>query len=311
MELIKQRRWSRQVLHILMLLIMIVVLGVFSSDAVNGRWAYYQPKTITVNGEVVVVNDNLQLNEYEEENFALTNGRMKLLSGNYRTGIDVSSHQGEIDWEQVAADGISFSMIRVGFRGYSEGGINRDERFQENVEGALNNGLGVGIYFFSQAIVEEEAVQEAEFVLNEIKGLNITLPVVFDWEIIAPEESGEEGARTDNVARDVSTACAIAFCRRIAEAGYQPAIYCNSHNGYLAYDIAQLQEYFLWYAAYDKDWPDYYYRWDMWQYSNQGTVAGITGPVDLNLYPIQTDPADGAQDGTGSGAVSTGTQSGI
>lgn len=309
MEQLKQRKWGKRALHALTLLVIVAVLSVFSSDAIRGRWAFYQPKTITVNGTAVAVDDDLELNEYEAEDFALTNGRMELLNEGYRTGIDVSSHQGEIDWEQVAGDGISFAMIRVGFRGYGEGGIHQDERFLENAEGALNNGLDIGVYFFSQATGEKEAVEEADFLLQKIDGLDITFPVVFDWELIAPEEAGEAGARTDTVDEETATACAAAFCQRIEEAGYQPAVYCNRYNGYFAYDVPQIQEYLVWYSVYDRSWPDYYYRWDMWQYSNRGTVAGIAGPVDLNLYPIQTDPADSTPEGAGSAASSTGSQS--
>ncbi|MCD7843338.1 MAG: lysozyme [Clostridiales bacterium] len=293
-----------------LVLALAAVFAVFSSDAVNGRWAYYLPTTITVNGEEVVVNEALEQNEYTEEDFALgEDGRMVCLTSGYRTGIDVSAHQGDIDWEAVAADGVSFAMLRVGFRGYgAEGTLNLDDYFLQNAQSAVAAGLDIGVYFFSQATSAEEAEEEAAFVLEQLEGLTITFPVAYDWELIDAEDSGETGARTDDVDDETAAACAEAFCAAITQAGYQAALYVNNQTGYFSYDDALLQSYFLWYAGYEQSYPDYYYAVDLWQYTESGTVDGVTGGVDLNIYPIETDPADSSATGDSSGSTSLETE---
>ncbi|MCD8147735.1 MAG: lysozyme [Clostridiales bacterium] len=306
MQQTKLHNRIKQALHAALVLALAAVFTVFPSDAVNGRWAYYLPTTITVNGEEVVVNEALEQNEYTEEDFALDeNGRMVCLTSGYRTGVDVSAHQGEIDWEAVAADGISFAMLRVGFRGYgAEGTLNLDDCFLQNAQAALEAGLDIGVYFFSQATSVAEAEEEAAFVLEQLEGLDITFPVAYDWELIDAEDSGEDGARTDAVDDETAAACAEAFCAKITQAGYQAALYCNNQTGYFSYDDALLQSYFLWYAGYEQSYPDYYYAVDLWQYTESGTVDGITGGVDLNIYPIDTDPADSGSTGDASGSAS-------
>ncbi len=293
-----------------LVLALAAVFAVFSSDAVNGRWAYYLPTTITVNGEEVVVNEALEQNEYTEEDFALDeDGRMACLTSGYRTGIDVSAHQGDIDWEAVAADGVSFAMLRVGFRGYgAEGTLNLDDYFLQNAQAAVEAGLDIGVYFFSQATSAEEAEEEAAFVLEQLEGLTITFPVAYDWELIDAEDSGEAGARTDDVDDETAAACAEAFCAAVTQAGYQAALYVNNQTGYFSYDDALLQSYFLWYAGYEQSYPDYYYAVDLWQYTESGAVNGVTGGVDLNIYPIDTDPADSSTTGDSSGSTSLETE---
>ena len=192
-------------------------------------------------------------------------------------GIDVSSHQGRIDWQAVADSGVEFAMIRVGFRGYTAGGVNEDTRFEYNIQGALDAGLDVGVYIFSQAISVEEAREEARFVLERIAGYDITYPVVFDWETI----SGDH-ARTDDMDPETLDACAQAFCQLVEEAGYTPGVYFNTTLGYFWYDQSQLTDRYTWMAEYNQ-YPDFYYDYEMWQYSCTGTVPGIEGDVDLDL----------------------------
>ena len=193
-------------------------------------------------------------------------------------GIDVSSFQGEIDWKQVKQSGIRFAMIRLGYRGYTEGGLRMDSRFEENIRGALEAGLEVGVYFFSQAITPGEAEEEAEFVLEALEGYELAYPVAFDWEPITP---GKE-ARTDALDGETLTQCAAAFCRRVSQAGYVPQVYFNKELGYLVYDLAELKDWSFWLAEYDTA-PDFYYGFDLWQYTHAGSVAGIQGNVDLDL----------------------------
>ena len=194
-------------------------------------------------------------------------------------GIDVSEHQGEIDWAAVAADGVEFAMIRAGYRGCSEGGLYEDARFHSNMIGAAQNGIRVGVYFFSQALSVDEAEEEAEFLLNILASCAVTgfdLPVAFDWEPVETADS-----RTLNVGREV-TDFALAFCGKLSDAGYEPAVYSYRYFAYFNYDLSRLADCPLWIGA-PGTHPDFYYRHAIWQYSDSGTVSGISAPVDLDL----------------------------
>ena len=210
---------------------------------------------------------------------------------NALTGIDISSHNVVTDWNAVKADGIDFVMLRVGVRTYGGGVLRTDEKFREYYQGAKNAGLMVGAYFFSQAITEEEAVEEAVLTAQQLYGLTLDFPVAYDWEIIYDDE---EGARTDNVPVDVLTDCTLAFCENIEAFGHRAMIYQNKRTSLLKLDLPRLQDYPFWLAEYG-DGPTYIYDYDMWQYSCTGTVDGITGAVDLNLcfydYSQEGEPA--------------------
>ncbi len=192
-------------------------------------------------------------------------------------GIDISVHQGEIDWQQVKAAGIEFAMIRVGYRTYGGGEINFDESFADNLRDAEAAGIKTGVYFFSQAVTVDEAIEEADAVLDAIAPYNITYPVVYDWELIYDDD-----ARTDNIPVDVLTDSCIAFCERVKGAGYTPMIYQNKRTTLFKLDLPRLQDYDFWLAEYNDD-PTYYYDFDMWQYSCTGRIPGISGEVDLNI----------------------------
>ncbi len=192
-------------------------------------------------------------------------------------GIDVSTHQGDIDWAQVKAAGVEFAIIRVGYRTYGGGEINFDESFAKNLSEADAAGIKTGVYFFSQAVSTEEAIAEADAVIDAIAPYNITYPVVYDWEIIY-----DDNARTDNVPVDVLTDACIAFCERVKSAGYTPMIYQNKRTSLFKLDLPRLQDYDFWLAEYN-DGPTYFYDFDMWQYSCTGRILGITGDVDLNI----------------------------
>lgn len=240
-----------------------------------------EPETFLYGDRRLEVLEGVPLNQYDPAAFTLEESGRVSYQGDevsVRSGVDVSVHQGEIDWQAVAADGVDFAMIRLGYRGYTQGGLNLDNCFQQNMQGALEAGLDVGVYFFSQAISEEEAREEADFVLQALEAYDLSGPVAFDWEFITPGN----GARTDGMDGETLTRCALAFCGRVQEAGFQPLIYFNKNLGYLTYDLSQLTEYPFWLAEYDSV-PEFYYHFDLWQYSNQGAVAGIQGNVDLNL----------------------------
>ena len=231
----------------------------------------------------------VEANSMTAEDFSDQSGYPTYTGSDYQVlrGVDVSEHQHEIDWAQVAASGVDYAYVRLGYRGYTEGGLFEDPYFRANVEGALANGLQVSVYFFSQAISVQEAIEEAEFVLERIKDYNITLPVVYDWEKI----NGETAARTDSLDFSILSDCAVAFCDTMKNAGYEPAIYFNRHLGYYGYDLSRMTDYDFWFALPESPFPNFYYAVDMWQYSFTEQVPGIAEPTDMNLMfiPLETE----------------------
>lgn len=199
-------------------------------------------------------------------------------------GIDVSQYQGNVDWNRVKADGVEFAILRLGYRGYETGNIKDDSRFLDYVRGTSEAGIDIGVYFYSQAINEAEAKEEAEYVLNVIRENNIELkyPVVFDWEFVQDEDP----ARTDNLSSEKINACCKTFCRTIKAAGYDTMFYANITDALFKYDLTQVSEYGLWLAEYSRE-TDFIYDFDMWQYSCSGLIDGIDSLVDLNLWFIK------------------------
>lgn len=229
----------------------------------------------------IPINRNLKLHSLKEENLnILDNGFVEYVENGSvvsHKGIDVSKHQGEIDWAQVAADGIEFAFIRVGNRGYGTGAIVEDPQFAANIVGASTNGIKVGVYFFSQAITVEEAQEEAKFVLDKIAPYKITCPVVLDVEKVSDSE-----ARMNKISKEQRTANTIAFLEAIETAGYKSMLYHNMEMGTLMLDMTQLEDYEKWFAYYNKD-IYYPYEFGVWQYSDKGKVNGINTNVDLNI----------------------------
>ncbi|MDO4731904.1 MAG: glycoside hydrolase family 25 protein [Bacillota bacterium] len=192
-------------------------------------------------------------------------------------GVDISYFQGNIDWQAVATDGIDFAMVRLGYRGYSEGGIFEDEFARANLQGAEEAGLELGAYFFSQAINEEEALEEAEFVLELLEGRELSYPIAFDME-----EIDDSSARTANLSVEQRSKITESFCSAIEKAGYQAIIYGNIPWLAGRLDLPSLREYPLWLAQYYER-PLFPYAFSIWQYTESGQVAGISTPVDLNI----------------------------
>ena len=194
-----------------------------------------------------------------------------------KLGIDVSAYQGDIDWETVADSGIEFAILRAGYRGYAEGETGIDEYFQYNLEQTKKYGVDIGIYFFSQAMTEAEARNEALEVLKLVDGYEIKYPIYFDWEPISDSD-----ARTATISSTELTRCAQVFCQTIESAGYQAGVYFNLDLAAHYYHLKDLTEYSFWLAEYE-DTPSFPYRFDMWQYTSSGEVPGISTVVDLNL----------------------------
>lgn len=217
-------------------------------------------------------------NPFRSTDFTLDErGYVTCTAADTRLGIDVSEHQEEIDWLAVADAGIEFAYIRVGYRGYDQGGIYPDDYAEANLQGARDAGLDVGVYFFSQAVSQEEAREEARFVLNAIKGWNLQYPVVFDWERVSAD------ARTGDMDSQGVTACTKAFCEEIEDAGYDAAFYFNQDLAYTTLRLGELLDYSFWLAQYS-DALTFPYQVKLWQFTSSGSVPGITGNVDMNLY---------------------------
>lgn len=192
-----------------------------------------------------------------------------------REGIDVSEHNGTIDWSKVRADGIDYAIIRVGAHGTTNDAIVVDDSFSRNLVAAKEAGLGVGAYFYSQATTEDEAVTEAKFVLEQLNGAQLSYPVIFDFEPV-------EGDRAFGLTTQQRTSIAQAFCSTIEDAGYTAAIYCSSSDLTNMYNLDKLAQYGFWMAQYSSK-PTTSVAFTMWQYTNQGTVNGISGSVDINI----------------------------
>lgn len=197
-------------------------------------------------------------------------------SGNTRVGIDVSKWNGDIDWDRVKSAGVEFAIIRAGYRGSVSGSLVEDPYFETNMRGAAASGLPVGVYFFTQAVNEVEAVEEASAVLRLIQEYQIDYPIFIDTE-----SAGGDG-RADGLDVETRTLVCEAFCRTIVNAGYKAGVYGsrNWYNNYL--ETKRLENYHIWLAEY-RSVPIYQGYYQMWQYSSKGRIDGIEGNVDMNI----------------------------
>ena len=202
-----------------------------------------------------------------------------------QTAVDVSDLQGKIDWERVSEDGIDFAMIRLGRRGYTEGNIYLDNYYYENVSGVQSEGMPFGVYFFSQAITEDEAIEEANFVIKHLSGSGISYPVVFDHE---PVESAD--GRANNLSKNDHTHITKAFCQKIEDAGYTPMIYGNAFD-MERLNLNDLKGIDVWYAEYESSQPTGQFDFAMWQYSSTANVSGINTQADLSILFKPLDSA--------------------
>ena len=192
-------------------------------------------------------------------------------------GIDVSAFQGKIDWEKVKASGIEFAIIRLGYRGYGSGKLVEDEYAVKNLEGAREAGLKVGAYFFSQALSIRETDEEIAYMLKILDGFQLDMPIILDWEIPTND------ARTIYMDARTLTDIQLHFCGQMRNRGFQPMIYFNWHQSEKLYYLSELEEYPFWLALY-QDRMTYPWKVEMWQWTANGKVPGINGPVDINVY---------------------------
>ena len=232
---------------------------------IDGATYYYDPAT----HQPVTGNQVIQGNVY-------TFGADGALNRTAR-GIDVSKFQGSIDWNAVKADGITFAIIRCGYRGYGSGALVEDSTYRANIRGAINAGLKVGVYFYSQATNEAEAVEEASMVLSLVSGYSLPLGVYYDTEKVA----GDTG-RADTISAAQRTVCAVAFCETIRNSGYSAGVYSYASWFYNSLNFANISKYNIWIAQY-RDTLNFSYKYNIWQYTGSGHVNGISKPVDMNI----------------------------
>ncbi len=201
-----------------------------------------------------------------------------IAEGTIKFGIDVSKYQGKIDWEKVKTSNVKFAMIRCGYRGYTQGGLNEDIEFENNIKGAYKNGIKVGLYFYSSAINEKEAIEEADFVLNLINKYGvknyIEYPIAIDIEDF-------EGTRNYSLSVLERTNVVKAFCNKIKNSGYEPMVYSYTYFLENKLNMDELKQYDTWIADYyGNTW--YNRPYTIWQYTDKGIINGIQGNVDLN-----------------------------
>lgn len=219
---------------------------------------------------------------YQMSGFSCQDQRMMYSDDTYtsRLGIDISQYQGDIDWAQVKAAGFDFVFIRVGTRGYESGSIYEDERWAENLKEARAAGLDAGVYFFSGAVSEQEAEEEADYIIEKLNGEPLELGIVLDVETI-----GSGTSRHDDLSAEQYTVNTSAFCERVKAAGYNPIVYSNIFWEATHYDMTKIGNYDVWYADYMTT-PQTPYMYRFWQYTDSGTVPGINGAVDLDVELI-------------------------
>lgn len=233
-------------------------------QTLNGKTYFFDENGKKVTGEQVI--SGVKYNFASDGSLSMNGGVL---------GIDVSKWQGTIDWNAVKSSGISFVVIRCGYRGSSTGVLVKDPMFESNIKGATKAGLKVGLYFFSQAVNEKEAVEEASMAIALAKDYKISYPIFIDTEWTS-------GGRANGISKDTRTAVCKAFCETIKSAGYTPGVYACKSWYQDSLNVSSLNGYKIWLAQYASQ-PTYSSRYDMWQYSDKGKVNGISTNVDMNI----------------------------
>ncbi len=242
--------------------------GYYAIEDENGKKTYYE------------IMKDYPKNEYDlESSLVNENGRLKYKDSKREsiTGVDLSKYNGAVDFAKLKEDGIKFVMLRLASRGYGTGKITLDEKFVEYAQNAQLNGIQIGAYFYSQAVNETEAVEEANYIVGAVSGFNVRYPVAIDIERVTGDD-----ARTDKLTNKERTAVVKTFCDTVKGYGYKPIIYATAEMLVGGLDLEELKDYDVWLAD-DKIPTKYPYRFSMWQYDKKGRIDGITGDIDLDI----------------------------
>ena len=261
------------------------IRDVYTPGATTGR-------TFTFEGSQIPIYAGVETLKVGAGDFVWRSGnRIRYVGNRYDAwfGVDVSAYQnrdrtnGTINWKAAKNDGVQFAMIRVGLRGTSTGALREDAYYKRNIEGAMAQGIQTGVYIFAQAVNIAEAIEEADFVIERLRNVKINGPVSYDWEL------NSSSYRAYRVSKEMATACAVAFCKRVAAAGYTPMFYNSRHEAYTKYDQGALEPYMMWYPQYPstsnaRPYPNLYYQMDYWQFTESGTVYGIGKKIDCDIW---------------------------
>lgn len=226
-------------------------------------------------------DDSLKQNSFDSSKVRKnTDGTWGYVDGNMQVmkGIDISSHQGEIDWKKVSGTNVEFAMIRAVYRGYESGKLLEDGQFRTNIEEAHANGIKVGAYVFTQAVNKTEVDEEVSMLKGLLGAYDLEMPVVVDVERV----SGGE-ARLEQLGVTELTELIRYYVQCIEDAGYKPMIYFNLESALSMIELKEFEDIDKWFAVYDSDFY-YPYAYSMWQYKDTGSVDGIDGNVDFDLY---------------------------
>ena len=237
---------------------------------------------IMTEDEIDAEKEDKEVKGAEEAADGSENTQLQFASGNARLGIDVSKWNKTIDWDEVKEAGIEFAIIRCGYRGASSGALVLDPMYEQNIRGAIEAEIPVGVYFFTQAVDEVEAVEEASMVISLIEEYDVDYPVFLD-----SESAGGTG-RADGLVAEERTRIHKAFLETIAAAGYETGIYGSRNWLKDQVEMKELSAYKTWLAEY-AEIPSYDEYYHMWQYTSKGVVDGIDTPVDLNLCYMNID----------------------
>lgn len=250
--------------------------------------SHNQDGTLVVNdlndGQMTIPYYDIPANSYKPDDFQDEgNGVITYEGGESYVGINVNAKSGDIDWAQVAESGVDFAMIRVGYRGKEDGNIVLDTNFQTNITGATEADIPVGVYFYSKAVTNDEADKEAAFVLEQIRGYNVTYPIAYFWEYDTTDDgSVDQSSRTVQCNGDQVTGFIDTFCSKVELAGFTACYYATKSMAYEKLDLSKLTNYDLWYAEY-RSKPSFHYDFGMWQYTQEGNVPGISKSVPITL----------------------------
>lgn len=233
-----------------------------------------------------ITEGQVSLNSYNTDNFRIDNGFMAYFDENgekiSHLGCDLSYHNQHVNFDELAASGCEFVMLRCGYRGYSAGGLVKDEKFDQYAREAQRVGLKLGVYFFTQALTPEEAEEEAEYTLDLIEDYDISYPVAFDTEYI-----DDENARTNTteISDELRSEICVAFCEKIKEKGYYPMIYASENWFRRSLELEPLRRYDFWAPQYLEE-NDFLYDFTIWQYTDKGSIPGVKGDVDLDISMV-------------------------
>lgn len=254
----------------------------------NNFWTYVNAAYVVIgsepNYEFYKIASGVPRNDYEVDNFFVDDANNLMYyhdvnaTRTSRVAVDVSAYQTNIDWEAVKAAGVDMAIIRAGYRGYGTGKIVTDDMFEAHIEGALEAGLDVGVYFFTQALNYNEGAEEALYTLSLIKDYDVKGPVIIDTE-----DMPADGARTAELDVDSRTDSIVAFCETVKAAGYEPMVYSNRNWFVQQLDMSRVGNYKLWLAHYSNQ-PNFPYLYTAWQYTSEGRLPGNNLDLDLNVW---------------------------